>query len=81
MSTIEGMLSVAMADLFRPRLRYSGTAIGYNLMFALLGGTAPLVAIWLTTATGDLTALVWCVAIALVVLLVCGLVVRPGGEG
>jgi len=50
---------VAMVDLFPPRLRYSGMAIGYNLTLAIFGGTAPLVATWLITKTGDLTAPAW----------------------
>lgn len=63
-AAIEGTLAVAMAERFPPRLRYSGTAVGYNLMFALLGGTAPLVATWLIAHTEDLTAPAWYVALA-----------------
>ncbi len=67
MAAVEGTLSVAIADRFPPRLRYSGTALGYNLMFALFGGTAPLVATWLITTTRDLTAPAWYVAFAALV--------------
>ena len=52
----EATLAVAMANLFPPRLRYSGTAVGYNLTLALFGGTAPMFATWLITRTKDLTA-------------------------
>jgi len=52
MAGIQANLAVAMADLFPVRLRYSGTAIGYNLTLALFGGTAPMIATWLITSTG-----------------------------
>ncbi len=76
-STVQGTLAVAMAERFPPRLRYSGTAGGYNLMFALFGGTTPLVATWLITKTGDLTAPAWYVTFAALVSLMCTLSIQP----
>src|SRR5262249_48660599 len=48
-----GVLPAMFVELFPTRTRYSGIAIGYNLAQALLGGTAPLVATWLISATGS----------------------------
>lgn len=44
---------VIMVELFRPEIRYTASALAYNMAFALLGGTAPLVATWLIARTGD----------------------------
>lgn len=40
-------------ELFPPRVRYSGPTMGYNIAYAIFGGTAPYVAIWLVDATGS----------------------------
>jgi MHS family proline/betaine transporter-like MFS transporter len=40
-------------ELFPPSMRYSGAAIGYNLSYAVFGGTAPYVSGWLLDATGS----------------------------
>ncbi len=57
--SLQATLAVGMADLFPPRLRFSGTAIGYNLTLAIFGGTAPLFNTWLISKTADLTAPAW----------------------
>ena len=43
---------VAQAELFPTRVRYSGASVGYNVAYALFGGTAPYVAAFLVAATG-----------------------------
>ena len=59
-------------------LRYTGIALGYNLAFALFGGTAPLVATWLIKTTHDLAAPAWyVVAAALVSFLVTFSAIQP----
>ncbi|MEM8680181.1 MAG: MFS transporter [Planctomycetota bacterium] len=73
MASIEGTLAVAMAECFPARVRYSGSAIAYNLMFALFGGTTPLVATWLVRKTGSLTAPAWYVTIAALISFLCAL--------
>jgi len=47
---------VALLEIFPTRTRLTGAAIGYNLGYALLGGTAPLLASVLVQATGSPTA-------------------------
>ncbi|QDT48280.1 Proline/betaine transporter [Symmachiella dynata] len=56
---LQATLAVAMAELFPPRLRFSGMALGYNLTLAIFGGTAPLINTWLIAQTGDLTSPAW----------------------
>ncbi len=77
----QAAVPVAMAELFPPRLRYSGTAIGYNLALALFGGTAPLVATWLIARTGNLAAPAWYLTIIAIASLLCVLTIKPHPEG
>ena len=48
-----------LAELFPTHVRYTGFAITFNPANALLGGTAPLVATWLISATGSKAAPAW----------------------
>jgi len=80
MSGLQATLAVAMAELFPPRLRYSGTAIGYNLTLAIFGGTAPLVATWLIAGFDSLTSPAWYLTIVGVVSTVFTLTIRPHPE-
>jgi len=56
MSGIQGAMPAAMVEMFPPKTRFSGVAIGYNVSLAVFGGTAPLVCTWLIAATGDIAA-------------------------
>ena len=56
---LQGPTPVAMAAQFPVELRFSGMAVGYNLSMALFGGTAPLVATWLISETGNLASPAW----------------------
>lgn len=49
-------ITVLNAELFPARIRYSASAIGYNLGYALFGGTAPFMATYLVARTGSLHA-------------------------
>lgn len=42
-----------MVDLFPVRIRYTASAISYNLAYALFGGTAPYLATWMVASTDD----------------------------
>ncbi|WP_199542455.1 MFS transporter [Prauserella sp. PE36] len=46
----------ALLEVFPTRTRLSGASLGYNLGYAVLGGTAPLLAAALVSATGMVTA-------------------------
>jgi MHS family proline/betaine transporter-like MFS transporter len=41
-----------MVDLFPVRIRYTASAVSYNLAYAVFGGTAPYLAVWMV-ATSD----------------------------
>ncbi|WP_460355916.1 MFS transporter [Mycobacterium sp. ZZG] len=60
----------AGAELFATRVRSSGYSIGYNVSVALFGGTAPYVATWLVSRTGnDLAPAYYVIGAAVVTLL------------
>lgn len=48
--------AVLLSEFFPTRVRYSSSAISYNVTYALFGGTAPYVATWLITQTSTLYA-------------------------
>lgn len=61
----------ALTELFATRVRYGGFSIGYNITGAVFGGTAPLLATYLTSATGSpLAPAFLLIAAALVTLVV-----------
>jgi MFS family permease len=48
-----GPQAALIAECFTPRLRYSGSSIGYQLSSIISGGPAPLIATALLAATGS----------------------------
>ncbi|MHC1745738.1 MAG: MFS transporter [Negativicutes bacterium] len=48
-----GGATVAMTEIFPTNVRCSAIAIGYNIAVACFGGTAPFVATWLISTTGN----------------------------
>ncbi|WP_200846874.1 MFS transporter [Arthrobacter sp. 18067] len=64
-------LTVSMAELFPTKVRYSASAMAYNLAFGIFGGTAPLVATFLLSSTGSIWAVAAYVCAVAVVSLIC----------
>jgi MFS transporter, MHS family, proline/betaine transporter len=52
-AAIMGAIWAALVELFPTRVRYSGSAFGYNIAGVLVGGSAPYIATWLVQQTGD----------------------------
>jgi MHS family proline/betaine transporter-like MFS transporter len=59
LGTFSGVIPATMAELFPRNVRVSAASVSYNLPYAMFGGTAPLVATWLVTRTGDAMAISW----------------------
>lgn len=57
--------SAFFAELFEPKVRYTGAALGYNLAQMIFGGTAPLVATALLTAAHGQT---WLISLYIIVI-------------
>ncbi len=60
-------IPVTVAELFPRRIRVSATSLSYNLPLAIFGGTAPMVATWLITETGNAMAVAWYLSAAALV--------------
>jgi MHS family proline/betaine transporter-like MFS transporter len=52
-------IPAAMSEMFPHAVRVSAVSVGYGLAYALFGGTAPLVAVWLIARTGSDVAFAW----------------------
>lgn len=75
-AAIMGPLWATVAELFPTRVRYSGMGIAYSLAAAVVGGSTPYVASWLSSATGNPLAPAYLVMAAAVVTLVTLLTMR-----
>lgn len=51
--TINVVTAVLLAELFPTAVRYTASAITYNVAYALFGGTAPFIATLLVALTGS----------------------------
>jgi MHS family proline/betaine transporter-like MFS transporter len=45
--------AVLMSELFPTKVRYTASAVTYNLAYTIFGGTAPFIATWLIASTGN----------------------------
>ena len=59
LSCIAATIPTTLAEMFHVRNRNTSISLGYNLSLALFGGTAPLIALELTTSTHNLYAPAW----------------------
>jgi MHS family proline/betaine transporter-like MFS transporter len=75
---LQGPTPVAMVAQFPVEIRYSAMAVGYNVSMAVFGGTAPLIATWLISTTGNLAAPAWYVAVIAAVSAVATLTLKGG---
>jgi MHS family proline/betaine transporter-like MFS transporter len=83
---ISTLTPLFMVDLFPTRIRYTASAVAYNVAYAALGGTAPYVATYLVDRTGNGAApgyyvLVIAIIGVLVALLGLRTVYRPDRRG
>ncbi|WP_227875859.1 MFS transporter [Kushneria konosiri] len=62
--------AVLLAEQFPTRVRYTASALCYNVAYTIFGGTAPLIATWLIDLTGhSLAPAFYLIAIALLALI------------
>lgn len=68
--TVASVVAVGQAELFPAAVRYTGAALGYNIAYAVFGGTAPFVGQYLVLLTGNkLAPAFYLIALALLALL------------
>ena len=74
-AVIATLTPLLMVDLFPARIRYTASAVSYNLAYAVFGGTAPYLATWIVSETDNGAA----PAYYLIVLSVLGIIVALAG--
>lgn len=52
-------IPAALTEMFPRNIRVSAVSVGYNLAYAIFGGTVPMVAVWLIKKEHDDLAFVW----------------------
>ena len=57
------MSAVLAVVLFPVHLRYTATAVGYNISTTVIGSTAPYVSAWLVANSGNPIAPAWYLAL------------------
>jgi MHS family proline/betaine transporter-like MFS transporter len=74
---LSGGINAANVELMPASVRCTGLAFAYNASMGCFGGTTPLIATWLVTATGNpITPAYWAAATAAVTLLTAIFLVR-----
>lgn len=53
-----------MTELFPAKIRVTAVSISYNRSLAIMGGTSPMVAVWLIERTHDDLAFAWYISAA-----------------
>ena len=81
-AAIMGVLWAAIVEMFPTAVRYSGVGFAYSLAAALVGGTTPYIAAWLTQVTGNTDAPAYLLMASSVVALLTLLTMREtSGRG
>ncbi len=60
-------IPATMTELFPQKIRVTAVSVSYNITFALLGGTSPIVAVWLIERTHDDLSFAWYISLAAVI--------------
>ncbi len=76
LSMVFGPFGAMMVELFPARIRMSALSIGYNIGFAVFGGTAPFVATYLIETTGNKLAPSFYLIAASIISLIVFFVIR-----
>ncbi|MGH3841297.1 MAG: MFS transporter [Pseudonocardiaceae bacterium] len=58
-AALAGPAAATLSELFPTRYRATGSAASYGLVVAALGGTAPIIITWLSSASGDHLAIAY----------------------
>ncbi len=79
--TANVVTAVLLCEVFPTRVRYTASAVTYNVAYAIFGGTAPFVATWLIETTDNrLAPAIYITAIAAVAFIVALLTPETSGQ-
>ncbi len=70
------ILPTTLVEIFPTKVRNSGYSIGYNLPFAIFGGTAPLISTYLIKLTGNINAPAFYLIAAALTAFIVGITLR-----
>lgn len=73
-------IPAGMTESFPTRIRVTAVSVSYNVPFALLGGTSPMVAVWLIERSHDDLAFAWYIAVVAVISFVFALTLTDRGN-
>ncbi|HWP92856.1 MAG TPA: MFS transporter [Thermodesulfobacteriota bacterium] len=76
LAMVFGPFGAMLVELFPTRVRMSAMSLGYNIGFAVFGGTAPLIATYLIKETGSKTAPSICLIVSALISLLIFLKLR-----
>ena len=66
-------IPAVMTEMFPKTIRVTAVSISYNISFALLGGTSPIVAVWLLERSHNDLSFSWYISAAAVLSFLCAL--------
>lgn len=67
LAAFAGPVPAVLTEMFPGNIRVSAVSVGYNLTYAVFGGTTPMVAVWLIKLEQDNLAFAWYLTAAAVV--------------
>ncbi|MCB9345666.1 MAG: MFS transporter [Lewinellaceae bacterium] len=67
LAAFAGPVPALLAEMFPGNIRVSAVSVGYNLTYAIFGGTTPMVAVWLINKEHDDLAFAWYLSAAAVI--------------
>lgn len=69
-------MPAALSEMFPSNVRMTAVSVGYNMAFAVFGGTAPMVATWLVGRTSDPLSFAWYMIAMAAVSLIAALMLK-----
>ncbi len=75
-SCFVAVVPATLTEMFPSKVRVTAVSVGYNIAFAIFGGTAPMVATWLVGRTADPLSFAWYMIAMAIVSLVAALMLK-----
>lgn len=75
-----GPIPATLAEMFSSKVRVTAVSVGYNLTYAVFGGTTPMVAVWLIEKEHSDMAFAWYIVAAAAISLLVTLWIRDGAH-
>ena len=80
LATYIGPVPATLTEMFSSKIRVTAVSVGYNITFAIFGGTTPMVAVWLIEKQHSDLAFAWYIIAAAIISLVIVLTVKDGAH-